>query len=193
MRSLSIGCAVLAAGASRRFGSAKLLAAVDGESLIHTAVAAAVASKCERVAVVLGAHAATIADAIGQFEVDHVENHGWKEGMASSVRAAVTWARGSGCHALLITVADQPRIDAAHLDRLIAASGGGWRLAASRYAKVLGVPALFPRASFDALNGLSGDIGARELLRDPSRAVAAVPVAGGAVDVDTPADIPRQL
>ena len=141
---LTIGCAILAAGAARRFGEPKQLAVVSGKPLVRRVAAAACRSACARVAVVSGAHDLT--RALGGLPVERLDNRRWASGMASSIHVAVGWAETCALDALLIAVADQPRLDVAHLDRLIAASIGGRVLAASAYADVLGVPALFPRA-----------------------------------------------
>jgi CTP:molybdopterin cytidylyltransferase MocA len=52
------------------------------------------------------------------------------------------------------------------------------------------VPALFPRPLFGALATLTGDTGAREIVRNP--AFDAIPVAwpAGADDVDLTSDLP---
>jgi CTP:molybdopterin cytidylyltransferase MocA len=185
---LTIGCAILAAGAARRFGGAKQLARVGGEPLVHRAAEAACRSSCACVAVVAGA--CDVTAALGDLPVERLDNPLWPTGMASSIHLAVAWARGRALDALLVAVADQPRLDAAHLDRLIAASRGGRLLTASAYADVIGVPALFPRPLFGALATLTGDTGAREIVRNP--AFDAIPVAwpAGADDVDLTSDLP---
>jgi CTP:molybdopterin cytidylyltransferase MocA len=186
-----IACAILAAGAARRFGGAKQLARLAGTPLLRRAVEAACGSSCARVAVVLGARAAAIAPVLAGLPVEVVENPAWAEGMASSVRAAAAWARQRDDQALLLAVADQPELSAAHLDALIAASGHGQRVAASAYAGVLGVPALFPRACYPALAALEGDVGARALLRGGGLPwlITSVDWAAGARDVDHASDL----
>lgn len=107
--------------------------------------------------------------------------------MASSIRAAVAWARGHD--ALLLLVTDQPSVDARHLERLVGAHRRGEPIVASRYDGVLGVPALFARDRWDALASLAGDRGARALLR--SGRVAHVALRAGGFDADTPSDLAR--
>ncbi len=62
-------------------------------------------------------------------------------------------------------------------------------LAASAYAGVLGIPAIFPRSVFADLFALRGDRGARALLMQPALPVIAVPLAGGEADIDLPDDL----
>ena len=187
----AVGCVILAAGGARRFGGNKLLAEVGGRSLLARAIEAARASRCARVAVVLGARADELASVVEEDDdgrVERLDNAAWAEGMASSIRRAVAWATTGRLFALVLVAADQPGLDATHIDALVAASGGGRRLAASRYAGVLGVPALFPREMFGALSGLHGERGARELLRGREASVAAVAWPAGVFDIDRPAD-----
>jgi CTP:molybdopterin cytidylyltransferase MocA len=185
--------AVLAAGASRRFGGAKQLASVDGTPMLRRVAEATCRSACARVGVVLGARADAIAPVIDGLPLDRIDNAGWTEGMASSIRAAVGWARARGAGALLLAVGDQPALDAAHLDALVAASNSGQRLAASRYANVLGPPAVFPERYFTRLEALNGDVGARSLLREAAAEVATVDWPQGAEDLDNALDDARSL
>jgi molybdenum cofactor cytidylyltransferase len=184
---LTIGCAILAAGGPRRFGGPKQLPALEGRPLVRRAAAAACRSGCARVAVVSGAHDLT--RALGSLPVERLDNQRWPTGMASSIHVAVAWADAAALDALLIAVADQPRLDAAQLDRLIAASLGGRVLAASAYAEVLGLPALFPRPFFAALATVTGDNGAREIVRNPAFDAVPVAWAGGTHDIDVPDDL----
>ena len=57
-------------------------------------------------------------------------------------------------------------------------------MAASRYAGVLGPPAIFPQRRFADLEALTGDTGARALLREAGADVAAVDWPAGEDDLD---------
>jgi CTP:molybdopterin cytidylyltransferase MocA len=186
----ALGCVVLAAGGARRFGGPKLLTDVGGQTLLGRAVEAARGAGCARVAVVLGADGRQLWRALDDALVERIDNPRWDEGMASSIRAAVTWARNHDLSALVLVAADQPHLDAGHLATLIAASADGRRIAASQYAGVLGIPAVFPSRWFPVLNVLRGDVGARDILRRSSVPVTAVPWPAGAFDVDRRADVP---
>ncbi|HVT07815.1 MAG TPA: NTP transferase domain-containing protein [Polyangia bacterium] len=177
-------CAILAAGAGRRYGGPKQLADFGGQPLLRRIASAACGSRCGAVGVVLGARAETVWPSVADLPVQRIDNPGWDEGMASSIRAAVDWAQATGAGALLLTVGDQPALDAAHLDAVVGAAADGGRVAASRYAGVLGPPALFPAAWFGRLRSLRGDVGARALLREHAADVVAVDWPAGAADLD---------
>ena len=182
--------AVLAAGGSRRLGTPKQLVPHRGRPLLATVTAAACAANVARVAVVLGAHAPEIAPCLSSLDVDVLVNGAWQLGLASSIRCATAWAMSRDAAALVLVSGDQPRLEPAHVDALLAAHRASGRAVASLYAGVRGVPALFPRAYFPRLLELHGDTGAAALLRG-SDIVDEVPWPAGAFDVDVPADLQR--
>jgi CTP:molybdopterin cytidylyltransferase MocA len=186
----AIGAAVLAAGASRRLGRPKQLVSVDGQQLVRRMAEAALQSGCQPVTVVLGAHAAEVGAAVAGLPVICLSNPAWPEGMGSSVRVATEWASGAALDALMLVLVDQLRLSSGHLDALRAASDQGRRIAASAYQGVLGVPAIFPRRFFPALQALKGDSGARQLLRGKFP-VAAVDWPEGVYDLDRLTDLVR--
>jgi molybdenum cofactor cytidylyltransferase len=188
---LNVVAVILAAGGSRRFGRAKQLAAAGGMPLLLLSVAAARASRCRRVMVVLGSDRERI-EAILPAGLEIVYNPEWKEGMASSIRAAVRAlaAGDTPADAVLLMACDQPHVSGEVLDRILGArENAGTSLAACEYDGSPGIPALFAREHFPELLQLGGDRGARSVLLGHPDRVARVPWEGGAVDIDTPGDM----
>ena len=179
-----LAIAVLAAGASRRLGTPKQLVWLDGVPLIHR-----VASRCLAlevpVAVIVGARAAEVEEALGDLRVARVHNAGWEEGIASSIRAAVAWA--GDARALLLVLGDQPFVAGDHLVALCDAWRAGAQMVASRYDGVLGAPAVFDRSRWPLLAALEGDQGAGKVLR--AEQVTAIDCADAAIDIDTVDDL----
>jgi molybdenum cofactor cytidylyltransferase len=190
--SARVGCAILAAGASRRLGQPKQLLLHHGQPLVRHAAQAVWQSRAAACALVVGAEGDAVRAALGALALEVLENADWNEGMASSIRRAVTWARDESCDALLLTLCDQPRLSAAHLDRLITEFERSGYCVASGYAEKNGVPALFPKAHFDELATLCGDAGASRLLNG-SASVVSVPWPEGELDVDTTESARRLL
>ncbi len=190
--SVKVACALLAAGASRRLGQPKQLLSYHGQPLVRRAAQAIWQSRASACALVVGAHGAAVRAALGALPFEVLDNSAWDEGLASSIRVAVGWAQGSRCDALLVTLCDQPRLSVAHLDRLIAAFESSEGCVASSYAGKNGVPALLPKAHFEALAELRGDAGASQLLNG-SIPVLAVPWPEGELDVDTRESAQRLL
>jgi CTP:molybdopterin cytidylyltransferase MocA len=188
---LTVASVVLAAGGSSRLGVPKQLLELAGKPLIRHAVEAACASRCEHVAVVLGANAPAVSRALGVTRATTLLNASWSSaGMSSSLHVAVHWAVRVGAHALLLCVCDQPLLRVAQLDRLLAAYASQRRCVASRYQGALGVPALIPAEHFPALLAIHGDRGAAPLLRSGID-VGALDWPEGAVDLDTALDVAR--
>lgn len=178
---------VLAAGASRRLGRPKQLLRYRGTTLLRAVAAQACAASCAGVAVVLGAAAAEVAPTLSGLPLQLELNPDWEEGIASSIRRAIGWVMRQGGDAALLLVGDQPRVTAAHLEQLLAAYRSTGGLVGSRYAGVVGVPAVFTRSEFAALLALRGEQGARQVLRS-APAVTALDWPDGALDVDTAED-----
>jgi CTP:molybdopterin cytidylyltransferase MocA len=180
---IRVGAVVLAAGGSRRLGRPKQLVNVGGRPLIRVVVDQACLSSADEVAVVIGASGTDVGNALAGSRAVLLENPVWTEGVASSIRRAVEWARNRRLEALLVVLGDHAKLRAAYLDVLLAAARAGAPLVASRYADTLGPPAAFARYLFDSLAALEGDHGAGALLRG-ARDVLAFDWPEGTADVD---------
>jgi len=179
---------LLASGASRRFGSNKLVAPLNGRPVVRWS-AEALASAVDETWVVVPARSAEVREALDGLPVRWVENPAVHEGMASSIRAGIA-ALPAEAEAVVITLGDQPLLDPDVIRRMVAA----WRAASPRPAALVtcygdgrGHPTLFAVALFHQLQALEGDRGARELLASLGAAVAEMDVPSGRpADVDTP-------
>jgi molybdenum cofactor cytidylyltransferase len=180
---------VLAAGASTRFGSAKQLVRVGGRPLLHTAVTRSSEVTGNALIVVLGSGAAELAPLLKHSPGSVLVNHDWREGLGSSIRAAVLRLPPS-CGGVMLVLADQAAVTADDLRRL----AGTWRkqpqyIAAALYSGICGPPVIFPRSAFRELTELRGDVGARILLQRNTDRVVRVPMPSAAIDLDTPEDL----
>lgn len=181
--------AVLAAGASRRMGTPKQLLPWGGGTLLGHAAAAVCGSRCARVVVIVGHRSDAMRLAIPGTDAEIVVNPDWEEGIASSVRVAVRVASDHAMDGVLLSVCDQPSISPAVLDALLDRfEREPDRVVASAYAGTVGVPAVFGARWYPQLLALTGDAGARRVLRDHPADVTAVPWEDGAEDVDNPED-----
>ena len=103
--------------------------------------------------------------------------------MSVSLKLGIAAVAETDCDACLIALADMPLVPAAHIAALLAAHHGA--LTATLSGETRMVPALIARSAFPLIAALSGDQGARALLRD-APGVTAPPA--WLVDIDTPAD-----
>ena len=192
---MTVAAIVLAAGASSRLGRPKQLVELDGEMLLARAVRLVREAGVAHVFVVLGAEFEAIVAAVDLSGVRVVRNVDWAAGIAGSIHAGLRAVEefAPDAEGAMILTCDQPRLSAGHLRELIAAFDAldARGIAASEYAGLRGVPAVFPRGVFGELYALSGDKGARAVLAKPSCAIATVKFSGGELDVDTPEDLAR--
>ena len=184
---------VLAAGGSRRLGAPKQLLRIRGLTLLSRTINAAEAVTPGRVVVVIGADALRMRSLIRRHHrgTHSVDNSRWVQGMAGSLRVGLS-VLPPRASAVLLLLSDQPAVGEASLRRLIRA----WRrrpgnAAAAAYRGVVGVPAILPRTLWREARRLTGDEGARKLLRLEQMSATAVHMPEAAWDIDTPEDLQR--
>jgi molybdenum cofactor cytidylyltransferase len=179
---------VLAAGRATRFGAPKQLVEVDGLPLVAHAVRTAGAAGLAPVLVVVGHEGdAVAAAALRGGEVQVVENPDHAAGQSTSLRVGLEAAAGTDAEVAVVLLADQPGIDPT-LVRAVVAAVGGAEAARARYDDGPGHPVALARSVWPRAAAVSGDRGARDLLRELE--VVEVVVAGAAPrDVDHPADL----
>ena len=152
------------------------------------------ASVCRPVVVVLGASAERLQPELNSLPVIVAVNPLWEEGMASSIRTGLKAAalESAGPDSVVIMLCDQPLITADRLDQLVKLHHSEARgIVASEYAGTLGVPALFCRRYYRALNSLEGDQGARKIIVKHGNDVARIELPEAALDVDRLEDTAR--
>lgn len=178
---------LLAAGRSRRFGAAdKLTIPYLGRPLgLHVVVALEAVPFAARIGVV----AETALD-LASCGYDVVVNDDPAAGLGRSLRLGVEAAMRSNPDAVVIALADMPRVTATQIYRLLDGADGDAAIMASSDGVVPRPPALFGRAHLPDLLAAQGDMGARDLVRRGHHIVA--PPAE-LVDIDTPEDLEQLI
>jgi molybdenum cofactor cytidylyltransferase len=182
---------VLAAGASSRMGSQKLLLTLGSETVVARTVRQVSESGVDEVLVVVGFEHARIVAAIEGQHCRVTLNPDYATGMGSSFRTAVAALDQSS--AAMFALADQPFVTASEYRRLIDA----YRehppgIVCARYGDVTAPPHLFDRQFFPELAGL--EHGARPVLqRHRDRTVVLQLPADMLLDIDTPEDYERAI
>ena len=188
---------VLAAGFGSRFGGGKLTAPWQGGLLIDGALAAAIDAPARTVTVVTGADP-KVAEAAADFfaqcgasdrlRLIHAEDHA--EGMAATLRAGIASLPADTAGAFVF-LGDMPLIPPSVLPLLAQALAAGASAAAPTFDSQRGHPVLFGAALFPGLLQLTGDEGARQVLRTLGDALALIPAPdrGVLIDIDSPDDL----
>lgn len=177
-----VGCVVMAAGLSRRFGGDKLMQSVKGMPMIRRALEAVPAEELAAAAVVSARQTVLeLAEAYGFQRVFHPDP---AAGASSTVRLGLEAL--PPCDGALFLVADQPLLRRETVARLIRQ----WRqapdfIAALGCGGVRGNPCLFPADLFPELMALEGDRGGAAVIRrHPERLLLVEAPAEELADVD---------
>ncbi len=192
-----VGGLLLAAGGSSRFGAPKQLAIFEGKTLIARAAEALLNAGCYPVVAVLGANAGIVGTALDGSPLIIEVNSAWQDGMSTSIAAGLNKLLETepDLDAVMITLSDQPFVTQHTIKQfLLKYSGGRKSIISSRYDGALGVPALFGNERFNELNQLTGDKGARHIIRNtPLEMIDILDVGEAVIDVDTAADLHRLI
>jgi molybdenum cofactor cytidylyltransferase len=193
-RAPRVAAVVLAAGQSRRMGTEnKLLAEVDGKPMVAHAVEQALASQAEPVIVVTGHERARVEAALAGFAVQRVHNPDYAAGLSTSLHRGLAVVPDAA-EGVVVCLGDMPRVEAAAIDRLIAAFNPleGRAICVPTWGGKRGNPVLFARRFLAEMQEIAGDVGARHLIGEYPEMVCEVAMdetgsgRGVLVDVDTP-------
>ena len=190
----SLEAIVLAGGAGSRFGGGKLLAPWRDGLLIEAALEAAFAAPVRSVILVTGADDGVMPVGLeyalregegARLRIVHASDHA--QGLSASLKAGIN-ALPDDTAGAFVFLGDMPRIPPAVLPRLADRLAHGAAAAAPRCDDRRGHPVLFGSALFPALRSVTGDEGAKAVLRDLGDRLALVDTADPGVlfDVDTP-------
>jgi molybdenum cofactor cytidylyltransferase len=183
-----VAALILAAGESRRFGSPKQLALLEGRTMLeHVLDLARVAELAPIVAIVPVwlTRPRTLADPALRW----VRNPYPERGMSYSLRLGLA-ALPDETTAAVVLLGDQPRVMPESIAALLAARGER-PIVVTEAGGVLAPPVLIERSHFELAASLTGDAGLRDVLRQEPDLVRAVAVPAHPTDVDTPRDLNR--
>lgn len=196
----AVAAVVLAAGRSTRYAAAggpgptKLVADLRGEPLVRHVVRAALGAGLTPVVAVTGHARAAVEIALAGLEVVLTPNAAFAEGLATSLRCGLA-AVPPAASGIVILLGDMPLVGVPVLRALAEAARAnpGADAVVPVWRGRRGNPVLLGRTLFAAASRLTGDEGARRLLRDPRLRVVEVAMGDGSVrlDVDEPVDLAR--
>jgi len=185
------GAIILAAGFSRRLpGENKLLKAYKGKPLLWHALETVASLRLRDAVVVAGENAGAIAAQAERAGLRHVRNDDAAAGMGASISVGAS-AIADGLAGIFVVLGDMPAITAEDFRRLCDAHQGRTaRICVPVWDGQRGHPVLFGVDYRGELAALTGDTGARDLLKRHAHEMVAVPAASARVllDIDTAAD-----
>lgn len=176
-------------------GSPKQLLKWGEDTLLEHAIKTCKTTLAKDVFVVLGANCKTIASEIKDESVTVITNTSWELGLGKSIACVAEYVLNSkeNIDGLLIVLADQPLVTSAFINRMIETSYVNLNgIIATEYnAHKKGVPALFHKRYFKELSKLSGDDGAKSMLKKHSVSVLTLIPDFDNIDIDTKSDYER--
>src|SRR6202000_1128741 len=159
-----VAVVLLAAGESRRWGADnKLLAPLDGKPMVQVTAAAILKSSIRPVLVMTGHEADMVSAALQDLPVAFNHAPDFADGMAASLKAGIA-AVPADCTAARTGLGDMSLERPDTLGRL-AKFHAGQAAVFPTYNGKRGNPVLLARPLFTGVMNLSGDEGARRLLR----------------------------
>ena len=185
---IKVGCVILAAGNSTRFGVNKLFALIDGRSMIDRAFDAVPAERLSDIVVVTQYDSIAVLAEERGFRA--VINSRPDLGLSRSVMLG-TEALKDRCDGIIYQAADQPRLKRGSVSEMIDMfRGSPDRIVCMSSAGRRGNPCIFPRKYFDELLALSGDSGGRSVIGRHGDDVMLFEASEAELkDIDTPEDI----
>lgn len=187
-----VSAILLAAGASSRFGSLKMLATIEGEPLVRRSARTFLEAGLGETIVVVGAHAEEVCSSLGALPVRTVVNPNWVDGMLSSMRAGLAALDDRATH-VAVSPSDLPGLTPGVVRKLVEAA----READPRTIVVPGAngrrghPMIFDATLRERIECWPKDARLSDLLRQPDLKVRVVDGFDASIlrDVDRPADL----
>ncbi|NLN31763.1 MAG: nucleotidyltransferase family protein [Bacteroidales bacterium] len=186
---------ILAAGASARMGSMKMLLPFGAMTIIEKVISNVLAAGLKNIIVVTGSGQEDIVRAIEKMPVEQCFNESWKDGMLSSVQCGIR-ALPEDCDAVLVCLGDQPMIDPATVMELIHAySISDRNIFIPVYRKKRGHPLLIGKKYFSEIEKLDPEKGLRMLAHGFPDDVLEVETDNQSIlkDIDTPEDYKNEI
>ena len=183
------GIIILAAGNSSRMGQPKQLMKYKNRTFLQHIIGEAKMANLEPVICVTGYQSDLITKSITGMGISIVYNDRWQEGMGTGIAAGIKQLAISDVDSVVLAVSDQPFVSSdlfGTMLRLKEQSGKG--IVASSYAGTLGTPVLFGKNYFEHLKSLSGNQGAKNIVKLNRPDVCPVEFEKGNIDIDTKED-----
>ncbi len=189
MMRYKIGIIILAAGKSERLGYPKQLLKINNKTLVQRMIDFAKALEVSAVYLITGAYHHQVERELSDDDIHVIHNPDYKNGMGVSISVGVRQAIMDKLDAVIITMVDQRYLELSNLVALMDRFANPTRIIISDYEEGSGPPSIFGSAYFDELSKLTGDHGAKPMVKKYYNLVSKVSFQRGNIDIDTPEDL----
>lgn len=182
---------ILAAGNSSRLGRPKQLLGYKNSTLLKNTISEALKVPNSFVIVVTGANYNEVEKQLNMAEINIYFNAEWENGMSSSIVKGLNelLLLKPDCGECIFAVCDQPFVTSLIFENLISEYHKTKKgIIASAYSETLGTPVLFHKKYFNELLELSGQDGAKKIIKKYLEDTVSVPFEKGDIDIDTEED-----
>ena len=184
-----IHAVLLAAGRSERMGrNNKLLLNADGIPLVRRSAINILNSNVASMTVVTGFDENKIVNALSGLNVNFVKNINFREGLSSSLKAGLANITPTPS-AVIICLADMPKIQPEHINQLIENFDPlkGWEICIPTNNGKRGNPVIIGSRFFPYIFETSGDFGAKQVMKQHSDKIVEVEIGTSDIhfDIDT--------
>jgi molybdenum cofactor cytidylyltransferase len=188
---------ILAAGMSRRFGKLKQLLKIGDSTILSMVIDAALRSDLDRVVLVLGHEADQISSALGDMlfnpRLAVVVNPLFQEGMSTSLKRGIKEVRDR-FPSIMILLGDQPLLSRDVINHMLERYRSSDKdICVPSFRGKRGLPVCIAERFYDDILKVTGDMGAREIIRNNPADVLEEELEDPAcfMDIDEEADLER--
>jgi molybdenum cofactor cytidylyltransferase len=192
----NIAILIMAAGTSSRMKAIKQLLPWGNTTLIGNAIKNAQDSNPTTILTVLGAYKEEIQQETDFDLMEAIYNPDWKMGLGNSIACGTKHLleQDQEYDGILVMLCDQPFIDRQYLNTLIDNFiNSNHTIVATNYTNRVGVPAIFGKIHFKALQTLDSDFGAKDIIKTHINSALTISPNGKEVDIDTMEEYERLL
>lgn len=188
MNQENIALLILAAGSSSRLGHPKQLVRRGEQLMINHIISECKASKLGPIYLVTGKYHQEIINHVKDITV--LYNKFWDEGMSSSISFGVKQINKKNLRGIIIILSDQVYMSKKVLTKIkVLADTKNTKIINCKYQIGEGPPTYFDRSLFSELELLSGDHGAKCLLKKYITSRLFIDFPEGHIDIDHPQDL----
>ncbi|MCD6253197.1 MAG: nucleotidyltransferase family protein [Thermotogae bacterium] len=158
---------ILAAGKSERFGSQKLVADYKGKPMLQWVIDRVAFLKAHRKALIVNPTWKEIRENFQLRDVEVLYNLNYEEGIASSVRTAISAGAAEHCDTVMILLGDMPEVRPEVMEKVLEEARTSDKPIVSAYfGDTKGFPTLVKSPVFPDILSLRGDEGIRQIIEE---------------------------